>query len=1174
MRSDNIIVISLLLLIVFSLMAISNDFNPSYASADSESAGSDPYDSTLRASSYTLDNRSISPYPSITMSAQYESQANSSLIDAEKEPLFFNLTTSVIDKSFSLQPNEPFLAIDGCSQSDVLRVNYTVYYPNSSIATGPVTTLASGTHIHFFMVNPPAGTWRVESRLIDEGETTAWLQAVSYNNGSKFVGSLEKEQLHLLAGQTLYYKIPLYTSDWFYLHVNRFAGQYIQVSLSKEGSYNIAYRSYQYYTNPIGELFLSSSSTPGTYLLTVVNQGSTDIFIEIVKASGVTLGLNVDSGRLVKSRFRFDLEFFRATIAQSYDWIAFDGAVVKSGMSARFLIIDPNLSIIYDGTSTDPTDFNEKMVVNNTVGAYYLGVFGSENANATIKITSSDSAELISTATLDQDWTFTQSGQTTYLKIPQSQKYFFLAGYQYGSYRGIKYTLFNPSLSSIWSTQPYSSQPYVLYPPTIPNVPYYILKLQGQADNSSMIHLRFQGHEDFNIETPDCTTYQSRFAGDIVVANVSVRNSPYVLQHIGAFQGASFVALFDGDYNQKLARSFSSPLQTYYQRWRQGFENPNAGSWLQIFIATDSTTSPSIVQVSTLQSGDETQKISTPYQFTETLEGNAWWKVETYEVTVDSSNWFGIVSQLSPVNSSYSNHPYSSIWVYDSSLDELQSERTVRYGSTFATSFWPTPQIGSWLIVLVGFQHSQSLDPLDCSVSLVGDADFNRDWPSNLVGDLLAFDVTFENTTYTVTTFSNSTISGLSFNPQNAEISMAASGLEGTDSFNVVAVPKQLAERPFAAYVDDEPATQVLSTENATHTFVYIPFEGGNHELSLVMTSKDVFPPVTSNNYDGSWHTSNFAINLVARDFNGVFQTYYRINDGSIQTISGNGQPLIVSEGGNNKLEYWSTDVFGNDELPHNTITNIKLDKTAPTGAMLINNGAEYTNSDAVGLVFNANDATSGLYQIRLSNNGAWNSVPWEAFSSTMNWDVTSGDGVKTVYCEIKDNAGWVTSFSDSIILDATKPVANAGQNRTVTQGENVTFDGTSSYDNFGIASYSWDFGDGGSGTGSNVTHAFNSVGNFTAVLTVQDVAGNSATSNANITVEASSSPTPGPSTTPSPTHSPTPTTPTPYQTPGPTQTHPTTPPSPELPTLLFYLAVIGMILAFVGVAAIMLKKK
>ena len=143
-----------------------------------------------------------------------------------------------------------------------------------------------------------------------------------------------------------------------------------------------------------------------------------------------------------------------------------------------------------------------------------------------------------------------------------------------------------------------------------------------------------------------------------------------------------------------------------------------------------------------------------------------------------------------------------------------------------------------------------------------------------------------------------------------------------------------------------------------------------------------------------------------------------------------------------------------------------------------------------------------------------------------------------------------------------------------MTQGENVTFDGTSSYDNFGIASYSWDFGDGGSGTGSNVTHAFNSVGNFTAVLTVQDVAGNSATSNANITVEASSSPTPGPSTTPSPKHSPTPTTPTPYQTPGPTQTHPTTPPSPELPTLLFYLAVIGMILAFVGVAAIMLKKK
>ena len=58
-----------------------------------------------------------------------------------------------------------------------------------------------------------------------------------------------------------------------------------------------------------------------------------------------------------------------------------------------------------------------------------------------------------------------------------------------------------------------------------------------------------------------------------------------------------------------------------------------------------------------------------------------------------------------------------------------------------------------------------------------------------------------------------------------------------------------------------------------------------------------------------------------------------------------------------------------------------------------------------------------------------------------------------------------------------------------------VTFDGSSSYDvNSGtIVSYSWAFGDGGTGSGKIVQHTYTSKGNFTARLTVTDNDGKTA---------------------------------------------------------------------------------
>jgi PKD repeat protein len=73
-------------------------------------------------------------------------------------------------------------------------------------------------------------------------------------------------------------------------------------------------------------------------------------------------------------------------------------------------------------------------------------------------------------------------------------------------------------------------------------------------------------------------------------------------------------------------------------------------------------------------------------------------------------------------------------------------------------------------------------------------------------------------------------------------------------------------------------------------------------------------------------------------------------------------------------------------------------------------------------------------------------------------------------------------------------PVANAGDDKTATVGSAVSFDASSSTDDKGIASYSWDF-DASNGISSEATvvtatKTFSTAGNYTVTLTVTDTGG------------------------------------------------------------------------------------
>jgi parallel beta-helix repeat protein len=74
---------------------------------------------------------------------------------------------------------------------------------------------------------------------------------------------------------------------------------------------------------------------------------------------------------------------------------------------------------------------------------------------------------------------------------------------------------------------------------------------------------------------------------------------------------------------------------------------------------------------------------------------------------------------------------------------------------------------------------------------------------------------------------------------------------------------------------------------------------------------------------------------------------------------------------------------------------------------------------------------------------------------------------------------------------DTIPPVANAGNDKAEAVNVSVHFDASNSYDNVGIVSYEWDFGDGNTGTGLSINHTYSSIGNCTVTLTVRDAKNN-----------------------------------------------------------------------------------
>ena len=113
---------------------------------------------------------------------------------------------------------------------------------------------------------------------------------------------------------------------------------------------------------------------------------------------------------------------------------------------------------------------------------------------------------------------------------------------------------------------------------------------------------------------------------------------------------------------------------------------------------------------------------------------------------------------------------------------------------------------------------------------------------------------------------------------------------------------------------------------------------------------------------------------------------------------------------------------------------------------------------------------------------------------------------IYNVTLQVMDNAGATDSVGTTANISAAPvnlpPVANPNGPYTGTAGVAVTFDGTASSDPDGtIVSYSWNFGDGSTGSGSTPTHSYAMDGNYTVALTVTDNQGASGVATTTATI-------------------------------------------------------------------------
>jgi len=189
--------------------------------------------------------------------------------------------------------------------------------------------------------------------------------------------------------------------------------------------------------------------------------------------------------------------------------------------------------------------------------------------------------------------------------------------------------------------------------------------------------------------------------------------------------------------------------------------------------------------------------------------------------------------------------------------------------------------------------------------------------------------------------------------------------------------------------------------------------------VKSVRTS-ETSPIITVIHPQNSTYTVNTGVPLTFTINGSVVWIGYSLNGQANVTITENVTLPALEDGWHNLIVYANTT---SGESKASAVRCFTVDTTAPTGFMKINDGAVSTISTQVTLSLSAEDATSGVAQMRFFY---YNYTDWEAYSTSKFWVFNPGDGYKYIYVQFRDNAGLLSSPYRAHIFLGTAPPSDA----------------------------------------------------------------------------------------------------------------------------------------------------
>lgn len=231
-------------------------------------------------------------------------------------------------------------------------------------------------------------------------------------------------------------------------------------------------------------------------------------------------------------------------------------------------------------------------------------------------------------------------------------------------------------------------------------------------------------------------------------------------------------------------------------------------------------------------------------------------------------------------------------------------------------------------------------------------------------------------------------------------------------------------------------------------SFNSIEVDGKEPQLELVTNEAPTSIALTSNQVAENSPSGTVVGTLSATDTDlGETFTFSLVGgDTSDFAINGNNLETSGSFDFETKASYditiRATDAAGNTHDKNLSIHVTDVNEP-PQGSIQIQNGDAVIGTTSVTLNVYASDPEFDALQMQFSNdNITWSD--WEVFASTKNWTLSAGDGTKTVYMQVKDAGGNVSStIQDSIVVqdNAAPVIALNGSNPMTVEANSVFTD-------------------------------------------------------------------------------------------------------------------------------------